>query len=71
MTPSLQGLSTGHRIDKPSLWKFFNCEGGVGWAVAGPLLGIISAAYNLGAILAVPIVSVGSTSPTEALVGAC
>jgi MFS family permease len=31
-------------------------KGKVTWAVAGPLLGIISASYNLGAILAVPIV---------------
>lgn len=33
-----------------------NAKGVVTYAVAGPLLGIISAAYNLGAILAVPVV---------------
>ncbi|KAF8864363.1 MFS sugar transporter-like protein [Acephala macrosclerotiorum] len=33
-----------------------DATGKITWAVAGPLLGMISAAYNLGAILAVPVV---------------
>ena len=33
-----------------------NAKGATVYSIAGPLLGIISSAYNLGAILAVPVV---------------
>ncbi|KAE8449216.1 hypothetical protein EG329_008383 [Mollisiaceae sp. DMI_Dod_QoI] len=36
--------------------KATTVDGETTWAVAGPLLGMISSAYNLGAILAVPVV---------------
>jgi hypothetical protein len=51
-TPSISSSLTNSDFGNAST----DAKGKITYSVAGPLLGIISSAYNLGAILAVPVV---------------